>query len=79
MAISEYQVSLVQQGRRVGHPALHIRMPVSNREQANTAQQQRPASSQSATANPTSITDSVASAHCTGMFTAVPVIQAALT
>jgi hypothetical protein len=60
---------------------VHIGMPVSDPEHANTdtALKKRPASIHSAIANSTSITDFVAGGHCTGILTAAPEIQAALT
>jgi hypothetical protein len=73
-SFSPDKLPTVQPGRRGGHAALYIRMPVSDRDEAHTALQQIPASIHSAIAYPF-----VARGHCTGMLTAVPEIQATLT
>jgi hypothetical protein len=73
MAISGIQGNFVQAPERtVGHPVLHIRMPVSGPEQADTvtALQKRPASIHSVIANSTLTTDFVSqsslyrNSHC---------------
>lgn len=72
-------LQLVQASRRtVGHPGCTSGCPFPTLSMP-THLQKRPASIHSAIGNSASTGDFVASAHCTGIFTAAPEIQAALT